>query len=78
VNHFLDDKVFDGAVADGGSTMGASFLSVNPLRAKFVFGRVGLEPADEARVTCDVAARCKGERFVHQINAYLAGEGIFE
>ena len=58
--------------------MGARFLPVNRLGAKFVFSHVGLEPTDEARVTGDVAAGCKGERFVHQINAYLASEGIFE
>ena len=58
--------------------MGARLLSVNRLVTRFIFGQVGLEPADETRVTGDVAAGCKGERFVHQINAYLAGEGILK
>ena len=48
------------------------------MRSEFVFGHVGLEPAHEARVAGNVAAGCEGEGFVHEIDAYLAGEGIFE
>ena len=46
--------------------------------AELFFAHVRLEPAHEARVTGDMATGCEGEGFVHQINAYLAGEGFLE
>jgi len=63
---------------DGRSTMWTRFLSMNRLGTEFIFGCVGLEPAHETRVTGDVTTGCEGEGFVHQINAYLAGERVFE
>jgi len=63
---------------DGRSTVWTGFLSMNRLGTEFIFGCVGLEPAHETRVTGDMTTGCEGEGFVHQINAYLAGERVFE
>jgi len=51
---------------------------MNRLGIESVFGYVGLEPAYKTRVTGDMTTWREGEGFVHQINAYLAGERVFE
>lgn len=51
---------------------------MNRLGTEIAFGDVGLEPPHETRVTGGMTTGCEGERFVHQANAYLAGERFFE